>query len=526
MPRTARNKRRQTEYFDLEQEEMATPRSTERRRVSVTEGSACITASDIASMMTSLQQAQAEHFERLLDKVLDARQPSCSPACVSPAPATPTSSAQPAPGNFATCKARYSGATSESLDGFIDAVEAFKDCANVSDTNALRGLSMLLTHEAATWWQGVKQTITTWDSALQCLRSVFGDSRPPHRIYVELFSNPQGLQEKTDIFVAKARAHLARLPSGDLTEKVQLDMIYGLLNYNIRKRLRREEFSNFNDFLHKARSIEEATADSQKARADTSKNAAAVTRADTSKGAAVVTRARAISPTPATTATMRPSTQRASYNRQSSTAEGSSRHHIPSIDSNATPMRKASYCVYCKNYGHTRQQCRKLLQSVDRARDSNINNKNNNIISCYGCGESGVIRPNCSKCNSNFSAIDFIPMSSSKPRKYPTPPATAAGKASAHVSNFDTYPMVCTGVVPDSCSRNCSVNFASSNCANVNTGLTTTEPSLINSSYNNESTPPDSNFVCKRNMNVPYKQVKHKSIMNVPSRPVIQGESF
>lgn len=124
-------------------------------------------------------------FEILLHTVLNQSQRSSPPP------------AQPAHGNFASCKARYSGAPDESLDGFIDAVEAYKECANVSETIALRGLSMLLTHEAATWWQGVKTTMNKWDHALTSLRGAFGDSRPPHRIYKELFANPQKASEKT-----------------------------------------------------------------------------------------------------------------------------------------------------------------------------------------------------------------------------------------------------------------------------------------------------------------------------------------
>lgn len=147
---------------------------------------ATVSVADMATLMTSWQQS----FERLLDRVLpheEDRRPA-TPAAVS---CSVSSSA-----HFAACKTRYSGAPDESLDGFIDAIEAYKDCAGVSDVNALRGISMLLTHDAATWWQGVKSTITTWSSAVQCMRSAFGDSRPPHRLYRDLFNMTQE-SEKT-----------------------------------------------------------------------------------------------------------------------------------------------------------------------------------------------------------------------------------------------------------------------------------------------------------------------------------------
>ncbi|XP_041986204.1 activity-regulated cytoskeleton associated protein 2-like [Aricia agestis] len=159
---------------------------------------------------------------------------------------TPTPAASA--GNFAGCTARYSGAPQESLDAFIDVVESYKDCTNISDGNAVLGLSMLLTLDAATWWQGFKATVTSWDDALRFLRSAFGDRHPPHRIHRELFSNPQ-TGENTELYISKARALLARLPPGDLSEKVKLDMIYGPLHTRTRQRLRR--FASMETLLKK-----------------------------------------------------------------------------------------------------------------------------------------------------------------------------------------------------------------------------------------------------------------------------------
>lgn len=206
-PRTRRQSRRQSEYFDPAEDDSSPPPTA----------SGNISVNDMVAMMSTWQRNQEETFEKLLHTVLNQSQRSSPPP------------AQPAHGNFASCKARYSGAPDESLDGFIDAVEAYKECANVSETIALRGLSMLLTHEAATWWQGVKTTMNKWDHALTSLRGAFGDSRPPHRIYKELFANPQKASEKTELFISKTRVLLSRLPKDDLTTKVQMDMVYETL---------------------------------------------------------------------------------------------------------------------------------------------------------------------------------------------------------------------------------------------------------------------------------------------------------
>lgn len=85
-------------------------------------------------------------FERLLDRVFEHKTQLESSATPTSEPTSPPSST-PAhhSGNFASCTARFSGAPGDSLDGFLDAVESYKDCADVGHAIALRGLSMLLT---------------------------------------------------------------------------------------------------------------------------------------------------------------------------------------------------------------------------------------------------------------------------------------------------------------------------------------------------------------------------------------------
>nr|XP_037876363.1 activity-regulated cytoskeleton associated protein 2 [Bombyx mori] len=153
------------------------------------------------------------------------------------------------------------GAAGESLDAFLDAAEAYRDCSDISEENAIRGLSVLLCGDAAVWWLGVKSSIiiSSWCDAVSALRDAFGDRRPPHRINAQLFKRGQQNDERTDRFIAATRALLAKLPAGDLSEKVQLDMIYGLLSRRVRERLRRDEISSFDVLLQRARQIEDAT---------------------------------------------------------------------------------------------------------------------------------------------------------------------------------------------------------------------------------------------------------------------------
>ncbi|KAL0821129.1 hypothetical protein ABMA28_005750 [Loxostege sticticalis] len=211
------------------------------------------TESAVTALIARLQQSQTEAFERLIDRVMADR------TVPAPQSSTPTTFVAPsdASATFARCTARYGGGPGESLENFLDAVDSFKECAGVSDFSALRGLSMLLTHNAATWWQGVRESTQTWQEAKESLVCAFGEQRPPHRLYRLLFNEEQGINERTDIFVAKARALLAKLPRGDLTTKVELDMVYGLLNNKIRQRIARSEITSFEDLIRRARELED-----------------------------------------------------------------------------------------------------------------------------------------------------------------------------------------------------------------------------------------------------------------------------
>ncbi|KAJ8928856.1 hypothetical protein NQ314_018522 [Rhamnusium bicolor] len=153
-------------------------------------------------------------------------------------------------GNFTNCASRFNGDRNSDVNAFIDAIEIYKDCMRISDDNAFRGLPMLLdsfaaTCFAATWFRGIKSSINTWNEAINLLRIIFGTKKPPHFVYRELFSREQDSKTPTDVFICKARSILAQLPENTLTETVQLDMVYGLLNKKIREKVPRDKIETF-----------------------------------------------------------------------------------------------------------------------------------------------------------------------------------------------------------------------------------------------------------------------------------------
>jgi hypothetical protein len=150
--------------------------------------------------MTNLVMTE-EQFQRLLDK--------CK---VTPAP-TPAPSTTPAAarlGNFPKCSSRFAGKPKEDVEAFVNAITVCKECVDISDDNALKGLPMLLNDLAATWFQGSKSLHKTWTEAVAALQNAFGKKLPPHRVFRKLFSEEQKENESTDVFVSSCRALLSQ----------------------------------------------------------------------------------------------------------------------------------------------------------------------------------------------------------------------------------------------------------------------------------------------------------------------------
>lgn len=298
--------------------------------------------------MTSITMSD-EQFQQLLARLSVGNQ-------------NPTQVASAQNGNFTGCLSRFDGAKISSVQAFIDSVSIYKDCAQVSDENALKGLPMLLDGFAAEWYQGVKATISTWKEAIDLLKLTFGPQKPAYRVYRELFANEQDESTPTDIFVCKARSTLAQLPNNTLTEETQLDMVYGLLHRRIREKLSRNKINNFNELLSQARLVEET------------------------------------------------------FERTDSRNEKTNVH----ADKDKRPR-----CLYCRNFGHVKDDCRKLkkTQSADSRNSvpqptasSNVavfqkEPKKNDGIACYGCGNPGYIRSNCPKCSPKKNEDDHSVMS-------------------------------------------------------------------------------------------------------------------
>ncbi|KAJ8981051.1 hypothetical protein NQ317_018023 [Molorchus minor] len=364
------------------------PRSTKSKPREKTDSSTEV----MASTPTSSVVMTNEQFLALIHEVREASKHSNEEFLDRVRASTPQSSASTShtTGSFAKCTSRFDGNSKADVDAFLDSILTYKDCTNVSDDNALRGLSMLLEGIAATWWQGIKKTIPDWKTAVTTLKEAYSKKLPPPLVYRKIFAREQSANETTEMFVCHFRSLTAQLPY-ELTEEQQLDMVYGLLNRRIRKRLPRSEFSEFKGLLMKSRTIEQSLQEQT---------------VDDTKESCVKT--------------------------------------IKSEDKSVKKLRPR--CSFCKNFGHNRDECRKLSKKdslpetsepTKRLVTENPQNETRSQIVCYGCGQPGVIRSKCQKCKGNDTtetlqvrSLGFYQVSQiSAPNTSPRPllPLTIAG---------------------------------------------------------------------------------------------------
>lgn len=81
-----------------------------------------------------------------------------------------------------------------------------------------------------------------------------------YRVDRHLFAVEQENNLKTDVFLYKARSKLSHLPTGNSTENVQLDLVYGLLNRKTREKVPHDSVQNYSELLSKEGLAEETFA--------------------------------------------------------------------------------------------------------------------------------------------------------------------------------------------------------------------------------------------------------------------------
>ncbi|XP_037293574.1 uncharacterized protein LOC119189036 [Manduca sexta] len=355
-----------------------------------------ITESMLQALVAGITRSQAEANRQLMQELFSNRDQFQTPSTPTPPP-----DSHAANGNFAKCTARFDGSTKNAdvLEAFIDAIVVYKECTNVSDEHAVKGLPILLTGEAAIWWQGVKASVSSWEDALRRLRGSFGVPRPAHKIFRDIFASAQQ-NERADAFISKVRALLAKLPY-EVPQQMCVDIVYGLLSRKIRKRVSRDDVNGLEQLVAKARLVEESLAEVSAYPSNSNVQESLPRTPDlptTSHGIgsnSVVS--RSVGPA---NVSVNPSKVTGTLINPPGTVAG---NMGTDFSKSNDYKRSRPRCSYCKLFGHTVDECRKIKSSRSDVKTQ---------LHCYGCGQLGVVRSKCPKCknvqsgnNSEFQSV-------------------------------------------------------------------------------------------------------------------------
>lgn len=261
-------------------------------------------------------------------------------------------------GSFAKCSINYNGdKNGEALEAFLSATSIYKGLEKINDENTIAGVPLLLTGEASIWWQGVKTEVGTWNDFQTRLRQAFAPKTMGYILYQDIVGTKQDVPTATESFVARKGALIAQLPKPLPNETHQLDMVFGQLHINIRKKVSRNAVKTFDELLEAARSAEEILQD------------------------------------------QKPQSRR------------------PQTTDHETPSKPAPRC---RRLGHQIEECRGLKRKEMHERRQADSGPGLNTgamtaptprFACYGCGKPGVVRSKCPVCStkptSNHLGPDF-----------------------------------------------------------------------------------------------------------------------
>ncbi|KAI5638414.1 hypothetical protein NE865_09048 [Phthorimaea operculella] len=260
---------------------------------------------------------------------------------------------------LASCTARFDGTkNAELVEAFLAAVNVFKKIEKITDVDAIAGIPLLLEHDAAVWWQGSKKEVNTWQDFQDRLRHAFAPKKPEFITIQEIVRQDQKENERTEVFIRQKRMLLAQLSENNLSEKFQLNMVFGQLNLGIREKISRSSVTTFDELIEKAREAEQLLDMTKMVPKDKE-------------------------PTPGDTpSSIRP--------------------------------KKKKRCSFCHFVGHAVEDCRKLKKkhvdtTVEPSSSSQVQPRHGKMtqapstsaptFSCYGCGTPGFVRSNCPNCS-------------------------------------------------------------------------------------------------------------------------------
>lgn len=158
--------------------------------------------------------------------------------------------------HFSSCQANFSGDRNpETVEGFIQSASIFKRVERLSDADAIAEMPLLLRERTTTWWSGVKSQITTWEKAMDELRTAFAPKKPDYVILMAVSQSKQGIRKSSEDFIAEKRSLLAKL-AHPMPEELKISTAYGLLRTEVTSHIDNNRVISFEDLIRECRQVE------------------------------------------------------------------------------------------------------------------------------------------------------------------------------------------------------------------------------------------------------------------------------
>ena len=295
---------------------------------------------------------------------------------------------------------KFTGERGENIEIFLDGVEECWALARLTETKILKALPELFEDIAATWIRSNHQHWNTWTGFCNAIRRWCSmNSRAQQRLAQEVIMRTQGPEEPVRTYATCLDAlMLCMEPTPSL--ELQLDMLHRNMKPRLQQLVRRGEFEDMGtclDFSIEAELSLEAEKFYRPPRPPENCNNGPINRDKAIERVTkmIVASLQRMSVTPGQTATQTPSKLPTDAKSDAGTRTAGPRKKTGSSHKHKRHSRRSKPSSSSSDLAGDERRTRKK----DKAGESKPPMLS--LISCFGCGTSGVMRRDCPKCQGN-----------------------------------------------------------------------------------------------------------------------------
>jgi len=161
---------------------------------------------------------------------------------------------------------RFTGGEEQSIDVFIERLEAQRIAAGLSGEEMLAGLGDVFTGDAQTWYLNNRDEWQEYEQFIQRARSWYGTSlQQQQRLRREAHARYQGPEEPVRSYLTKLQAMAKRISPPMSTEDL-LELMYSNLLPEIQSQIRRSEVASIDELCRLGTEAQSAIASARQKR--------------------------------------------------------------------------------------------------------------------------------------------------------------------------------------------------------------------------------------------------------------------